>query len=165
MKYLPGLPQDTMPLRSCSENRAKMLLKSILESIVTPNITRSSDSFSTVLPIVNGGDWGCIVRDRGDYHSLSLTHIQFHPQKVTPLTNSAKVTDQGLCYCNSNTWGRHNSYQSGVIGITDQLILQNLKSSEVYRRNNNWPKTLPCGTPCRHDINQFTPTRVHHNVM
>ena len=34
-----------------------------LESNVTPNITRSSDYFSTVPPIVNGGDWGCIVRD------------------------------------------------------------------------------------------------------
>ena len=32
-------------------------------------------------------------------------------------------------------------------GITDQLILQNGKSSEVYSRNNNGPKTLPCCTP------------------
>ena len=35
----------------------------ILESNITPNISRSSDSFSTVLPIVNTGDWGCIVHD------------------------------------------------------------------------------------------------------
>ena len=28
MEYLPRLPQDTKPLRSCSGNRAKMLLKS-----------------------------------------------------------------------------------------------------------------------------------------
>ena len=35
----------------------------IMESNVTHNITRSSDSFSTVPPIVNRGDWGCIVRD------------------------------------------------------------------------------------------------------
>ena len=34
-----------------------------MESNVTPNITRSLDSISTDLPIVNGGDWGCIVRD------------------------------------------------------------------------------------------------------
>ena len=33
------------------------------ESNLTPNKTRSSDSFSTVPPIVNGGDRGCIVRD------------------------------------------------------------------------------------------------------
>ena len=40
-----------------------MLLKGHLRSNVTPNITRSSYSFSTVLPIVKGGDRGCIVHD------------------------------------------------------------------------------------------------------
>ena len=50
-----------------------------------------------------------------DYHSLGLTRIQFHPPKVTPLTNSAKVTDQGLSYCTSDTWGWRDSHQSGVI--------------------------------------------------
>ena len=45
------------------ENRAKMLLKSHLGINVTPNITRSLESFSTVPPIVNGGDWRCIVRN------------------------------------------------------------------------------------------------------
>ena len=40
-----------------------------------------------------------------EYHSLGLTRIQFRSPKVTPLTNTAKVTDQGLCYCNSNAWG------------------------------------------------------------
>ena len=34
-----------------------------LESNVTPNISRSSDSFSTVPSMVNGIDWECIVRD------------------------------------------------------------------------------------------------------
>ena len=62
MEHSPGLPQDTKSLRSCSENRPKMLLN-ILASNVTPNIMRSWDSFSTVPPIVNGGDWECIVRD------------------------------------------------------------------------------------------------------
>ena len=60
-------------------------------------------------------------------YSLRLTRSQFHPQKVTPLTNLHEVTAQGLCCCNSNTWGWHNSYQSGVIGITGELILQNVK--------------------------------------
>ena len=54
-----------------------------MESNITPNITRPSDSFSTVPTIVDGGDWGCIVRDletiivlvllanqKEDYHSL-----------------------------------------------------------------------------------------------
>ena len=73
-----------------------------------------------------------------DYHiCLGLTRIQFHPPKVTPLTNPANVTDQGLCYCNSDAWGWHNSRQNGVIIKTDQLIFQNGKNSDVYRRNNN----------------------------
>ena len=41
-----------------------------MESNVTPNITRSSDSFSTVPPIVNEGDWGCTVRDLETIDSL-----------------------------------------------------------------------------------------------
>ena len=81
-----------------------------------------------------------------DYHNLGLTLIQFHPPKVTPLTNHAKVTDQGLCHRNSDAWGWHNSHQSGVISITDQLILQNVKKI-LYRRNNSGPKTLPYDTP------------------
>ena len=40
-----------------------MLLKIILESNVTLNISRSSDSFSAVPTIVNEGHRGCIVRD------------------------------------------------------------------------------------------------------
>ena len=77
--------------------------------------------------------------------SLSYSH-SIWSSKVTPLTNLTEVTVQRLCYCNSNAWGSHNSYQSGVIGIIDQLILQNRKSSEVYTINNNWPKTQQCNT-------------------
>ena len=78
-----------------------------------------------------------------DYHSLGLTRIQFHPSRShDSLTLPRSRTDQRLCYCNS-----HNSHQNGVISMTDQLILQNGKKPEVYRRNNNGPKTLPCGTP------------------
>ena len=44
------------------ETERRCFSKVILESNVTHNITRSSDSFSTVPPIVNRGDWGCIVR-------------------------------------------------------------------------------------------------------
>ena len=52
-----------------------------MESNVTPNITRSSDSFSTVPPIVNGGDWGCIVRDLETIIVLVLLAFNFIPQK------------------------------------------------------------------------------------
>ena len=70
-----------------------------------------------------------------------LTRIQFHSIKVTPLTNLDEVTAEELCYCYSNAWGWHNSYHSGVIGITDQIILQNGKNlrciqEEQYRAQN-----------------------------
>ena len=63
VEYSPGLSQDTKSLRSCSGNRAKMLLKGLFESNVIPNISRTSDSFSIVPPIFDMGDWGCSVRD------------------------------------------------------------------------------------------------------
>ena len=65
----------------------------------------------------------------GDYHSLCLTCTQFHPIKVTQLTNLAKVTLHGLGNWNSNAWGWHNGHQSKVISITSQLILQNGKTA------------------------------------
>ena len=116
-----------------------------------------------VPPIVNGGDRGCIVRDLETIIVLVLLAFKFHLPKVTPLTNPAKVKDQGLCYCNSDAWGWHNSHQSGVISITDQLIFQNGKSSEVYRRNNNGPKH--CHAHSRYNVNQFTSTTIHHNLL
>ena len=103
-------------------------------------------SFSTVPPIVNGGDWGCIVRNLETIIVLVLLAFNFIPQRSHHPLSLPKVKDQGLCYCNSDAWRWHNSHQSRVISITDQLILQNGKSSEVYRRNNNGPKTLQSGT-------------------
>ena len=76
----------------------------------------------------------------GDCHSLGLSCFQFHSPKVTPLTNIAKVMDQGLCYCISNGW-------DGTTAIKVDLCYIMGKSIEVYRRNNNRPKTLPCSTP------------------
>ena len=48
---------------------------------VTTNITRSSDSFSTVLPIVNAGDFGCIVLDLETIIVLVLLSFNFIPQR------------------------------------------------------------------------------------
>ena len=70
----------------------------------TPNISKSSDSFSTVPPIVNAGDWGGIVHDLETIRVSVLLAFNFIPQ-MAPFTNLAEVSDQGLCYCNSNTWG------------------------------------------------------------
>ena len=66
--------------------------------------------------------------------ALCMIWIQFHPSKG----DLAKVIVQGLCYCNSNAWLRHNGYQSGLIGITDQLILLE-RNSEVNRRTVTGP--------------------------
>ena len=55
--------------------------KNSLESNVTPNITRSSDSFSAVPVIVNGGDWGCIVCDLETIRVLALLAFNFIPQR------------------------------------------------------------------------------------
>ena len=58
-----------------------MLSKVIIKSNVTPIITRLSDSFGTVPPIVNGGDWGCIVRDLETIIVLVLLAFNFIPQR------------------------------------------------------------------------------------
>ena len=64
MKYSPGLPQDT---HACLENLlwnlAKMLLKSHHGIKCQYQYTKVISSFCTVPIIVNGGDWGCIVRE------------------------------------------------------------------------------------------------------
>ena len=33
----------------------------------------------------------------GEYHSLSLTRVKFHPPEVTPFINLDEITAQGLC--------------------------------------------------------------------
>ena len=60
---------------------------------------------------------------------LFLLAFNFIAQRShSQLTNNDEVTDQGLCYCNSNAWGWHNSHYSGVIGIIYQNIFQNGKT-------------------------------------
>ena len=90
-KHLPrsdlswNTPQDFLNVprlwESAMETERRCFSKVILESIVTPNITRSSDSFSTFPPIVNGGDWGCIVRDLETIIVLVLLAFNFIPQR------------------------------------------------------------------------------------
>ena len=80
------------------ETERRWFSKVILESNVTPNITRSSDKFSTVPPIVNAGDWGCIMRDLETIIVLVLLAFNFIPRpEVAPLTNLHEVTVKGLC--------------------------------------------------------------------
>ena len=72
---IPGLWEAAL------ETETRCFSKVILESNVTPNITRSSDYFSTVLPIVNGGDRGCIEQDLETIIVLVLLAFNFIPQR------------------------------------------------------------------------------------
>ena len=49
------------------------------------------DPSAQFLPIVNRGEWECIVHDLETIIVLSLTRIQFHPTEVTPLNNLAEI--------------------------------------------------------------------------
>ena len=109
------------------ETEQRCFSKVILESNVVRNVSRSSHSFNTVPPKINGGDWECIVRylktimisvllafnfilkrSYLTYHSLPLPRSRFEDSATTTLTPG----------------GGTSSHQSGVIGITDQIILQ-----------------------------------------
>ena len=81
MEHFPGLPQDSKPLRSALETERRCFSKVILESNVTPNITRPTDSFSTVPPIDYDSDWGCIVHDLDTIIVLVLLAFNFIPQR------------------------------------------------------------------------------------
>ena len=63
------------------------------------------------------------------HHSLTLPRSRIRDSSTANLTLG---------------YGTINGHQSGVISITMQFIFQNVKKLRVYRRNNNWPKTLPC---------------------
>ena len=105
------------------ETGQRCFSKVIFESNVTPKITRSSDSFSTVPQIVIGGDWrwGCIVRDLETIIVLVLLSFNFIPHRSHHSLTLPMSGDYVVCYCNSDALGWHNSHESLVISITDQL--------------------------------------------
>ena len=80
MKHSPGLPQDTKYLWSCSVNWAKMLLKGHLWIKCHSQNNKVISPFTTVPPIANGGDWGCIVRDLETIIVLVLLAFNFIPK-------------------------------------------------------------------------------------
>ena len=81
MEYLPGILQDVKLLRSSAGNQVKIFSKVIVESNVTANITRPSDSFTTVPPIVNVGEWGCTGHNLETIIVLVLLTLYFIPQR------------------------------------------------------------------------------------
>ena len=83
------------------------------------------------------------------HHSLTLTrsrHRDYATVTLTPGDGSTAI-----------------KVESSVLPIS--LFSRLAKSSDLYSRNNNGPKTLSCRTPDTTLINQFTPTRVHHNII
>ena len=85
-----------------------MLLKS--QSNDTPNITKSSDSFST--KIVNAGDWGCIVRNPETIIVLVLLAFNFITQRSNhslTLTRSRHRDSATVTALELSEWShRHN---------------------------------------------------------
>ena len=81
--YLPGLPQDTKPFRSCSGNRVKMLFKSHLRikchSKYIKVIRLLQHSFANSL----WGNWRCIVRCQETSIVLFLLTLYFVPKGHT----------------------------------------------------------------------------------
>ena len=68
-------------LEAALETERRCFSKVIFEAMVTPNISRSSDYFSTVPPIVNVGDWGCFALDLETIIVLVLLAFNFIPQR------------------------------------------------------------------------------------
>ena len=91
MEYSPVHPKIPSLREGDLESEQKCFSSVILESNVTPNIARSSDPFSTVPPIVNVGDCGCILRDLETIIVLVLLALNFIPkrsQHSLPLSRS-----------------------------------------------------------------------------
>ena len=90
-KYLPmsnlswNSRQDFLKIpclwEAALETERRCFSKVNLESNVTPNISRSTDSCSTVPSMVNGGGWGCIVRDLETIIVLVLLEFNSIPQR------------------------------------------------------------------------------------
>ena len=110
--------------------------KVILESSVTPNTTRSSDLFSTVPTIVNGGNSGCIVRDLESIIVLVLLTFSFivqrsHLQDHGSGTLLLQLWRLGMAQ-HPSKWS-HQHYRSAYF--------PKWKKAPKCRRNNNGPKT------------------------
>ena len=128
-KPLKHLPRSSLSWNTCQdflkipshweaalETERRCFSKVILESNVTPNITRSSASFSTVPPIVNAGEWGCVVRDLGTIIVLHYKSFEANQDQAI------KHLRQCWCYRNQSVvgsiGGRWTLWNRGDIGVS-----------------------------------------------
>ena len=88
---------------------------------------------STVTSIVNGSDWGWIVLGMETTMVLVLVAFSFIRKRSHNVLTSLRSRFMGLCNCNSKAWRWHNSYQNGIIGITDKLVHQHWKWLRVVQ--------------------------------
>ena len=117
--------QDSLKIASLQTERRCFLKSHLGFKCQSTNIIMSSDSFSTVPPIVNAGDWGCIVRDLGTTIVLVLLAFNFIPQRSH---HSLTLMKSRLRHSATVTLTPGDGTQLSIIGITDQRMLQNIKN-------------------------------------
>ena len=133
---------------AAQEIERRCFSKVALESNVTPNMARSSDSFNTVLPIVNGGATGCIVLDLGTIIAFVLLAFNFIPNTSHHSRKYlAEVTIQGLC--------NYHSPGDGTTAIKVESSAYLLAYSPVLKIAPR--RTRGTITGLKHNVHQFTP--------
>ena len=124
MEHSPDLLKIPSLWEAALETKRRCFSKVILESNVTPNITRLSDSFCTVPPIVNRGDWGCIVRTLRLSWSWCFSHSISFPKGHTPIygekfwghEKNSRLSNYGLglpsfrCHYSQKQWMNYLPY-------------------------------------------------------
>ena len=91
-----------------------------------------------------------------DYHSLSFTRVQFNSPQVTPHTNP------GDSYFFGRRW--HNSYQSGIVSITLELVFHYREKFRGEQEEQQWTQNTSMRHP-RHHVNKFATTNIHHDIL
>ena len=92
------------------------------------------------------GDWGCIVRDLETIIVLAYTHCFIPQRSHHSLTlPRSRIKDSATVTLTPADGTTAITVESSAKPIRVYSRME--KSSEVYKRNNNGPKTLPCGTP------------------
>ena len=92
------------PWEHALETKRGCFSKVSLESNVTSNITKSSDSFSKVPPIVNRDYWGCIECDLETIIFLVFLAFNFISQRSHHSLTLPRSRISDSTTCNSNGW-------------------------------------------------------------
>ena len=129
------------------ETDRRCFSKVILASNVTPNITRSADSFNTVPSRVNGVNWGWTVRYLETIIVIVLLAFSFIPHR----------SHHTLTLFRSR-------FQNGVVRITVTLVVHNREKlcsiQEEQLRAQNTSMRHPW-----HHVNKFAMTTIHHDIL